>query len=44
MKCENCGKEFSDTVYPLHILRCKKSENKKEEIKNDKKSENKKEK
>lgn len=24
MKCENCNKEFSEAVFPLHILRCSK--------------------
>ncbi|MEW6507190.1 MAG: hypothetical protein AB1432_05535 [Bacteroidota bacterium] len=23
MKCEKCGKEFSESVYPLHLERCK---------------------
>lgn len=26
MKCEICKKEFSETVYPFHLLRCKKDE------------------
>jgi hypothetical protein len=23
MKCENCGKEFSDKIYNIHIEQCK---------------------
>lgn len=26
MKCELCKKEFSETVYPFHLLRCKADE------------------
>jgi hypothetical protein len=23
MRCNNCGESFSDTVFPLHIQRCR---------------------
>lgn len=41
MICEKCGKEFSDTVYPLHILRCQGKENKEEIQKEEQGKENK---
>lgn len=25
MKCEKCNQDFSDKVYDIHIIRCKKS-------------------
>jgi len=45
MKCENCGKEFSNKVFNLHTNRCEKKVEKKEvkkEVKEVKKSDKKK--
>jgi hypothetical protein len=46
VKCENCGKEFSNKIFNLHINRCKKEEvkkvEKKVEVKEAKKSDKKK--